>query len=70
MIVPIVCWTDGCPNRGTEVNRVHGLNPQDLDLFFEGYDESEPEDHCPLCKELGVAEDPSIEHPWELKYFE
>lgn len=56
--VPIVCLTGGCAGRGRLVNVVSGLLEEDLDSFYEGYDESCPEDYCPICGELGVADDP------------
>jgi len=58
MKVPIVCETDGCPNYGKTINWVTNIPEEDLDLFYEGYDESEPADYCQLCGEWGVAEDP------------
>lgn len=56
--VPIVCMTEGCPLRGETINVVSEIEPQYLDAFYEDYDDSSPEDHCPLCGELGVACDP------------
>ena len=57
VIIPIVCWTDGCKNFGKEINTVTDIKEEDLDLFFEGYDGSSDSDYCPICGEMGVAED-------------
>jgi hypothetical protein len=70
MIIPIVCDTQDCTKAGQEVNRVSGILPPDLDLFYEGHDGSELEDQCPVCGQAGVAEDPIFEHEWEKKYFD
>ena len=70
MIIPIVCYTPDCSNRGKAINEVCGVLPDDLDDFFMGYDEDCPEDWCPLCNMLGIAQDPLVEHVWENRYFE
>jgi len=70
VIVPIICHEPDCTNNGEVVNEVSGLNPQQLDDFYEGYDESCPEDHCPVCGKLGIAEDPLFEREWEHKYYD
>lgn len=56
--VPLVCETTGCNNSGNVVNLVSGIIPQDLDLFYEDYDGSAPEDRCPLCGQPAIAQDP------------
>ncbi|MBI3913254.1 MAG: hypothetical protein HY327_03500 [Chloroflexi bacterium] len=58
--IPVVCETDGCKNYGKLVNVVRGVPFADLDLFYENYDDSVEEDHCPICGGLGVAEDPLL----------
>ena len=70
MIIPIVCRTAGCAGAGREVNRVSGIPPPDLDLFFEGYDGSDPADQCPMCRQVGIAEDPLLEYGWEARYYD
>lgn len=55
--IPIICENIKCSNFGSIVNTVTGLNSDDADLFYEGYNGSEKEDYCPICKELAVAED-------------
>ena len=70
MKVPIVCCEPDCANNGITVNEVSKINPQDLDDFYESFDGSSPEDHCPLCGNLGVIEDPYFEHEWERKYYD
>jgi hypothetical protein len=58
MKIPIVCEIAVCPNSWRVVNVVSEIDEDNIDLFFEGYDDSEPEDHCTVCGALGVAEDP------------
>ena len=70
MIIPIVCETPGCKDRGRELNQVSGILPPDVNLFFEGYDGSELEDQCLVCGQVGVAQDPILQHQWENKYFD
>ena len=70
MIVPIICRELDCVNNGGTINQVSGLNPQDLDGFYEGYIKPEGEDYCPKCGKLGVAEDPEFEHQWERNYYD
>ena len=52
-----MCYTKGCTNYGEAINIVSGIPAYELELFYEGYDGTEPEDICPLCGESGVAED-------------
>ncbi len=70
MVVPIVCREPGCAGAGETVNEVSGINPQDLDDFYEAFGKPDPEDHCTLCGRLGIAEDPRFEHEWERKYYD
>lgn len=69
MKVPIVCYTDACSQRGSLVNMVSNISPPDLDGFYEGFMNPDPADFCPACGQLGIAEDPEIEHAWEELYF-
>ncbi len=50
--IPIVCETAQCENSGKLVNTVSGIRFEDLDLFYENYDDSVEQDHCPICGEL------------------
>ncbi len=61
MSIPILCETSDCPNNGTLINRVAGIEPGGLDLFYESYGDGDPADICPLCRELGIAIDPEEE---------
>jgi len=61
--IPIVCENKQCENCGNLVNVVRGINIEDLNLFYENYDDSVEQDHCPICGELGVAEDPILIKP-------
>ena len=70
MIVPIICENPDCKNAGQEVNRVSGILPPDVNLFYEGYDGVESEDQCPVCGEAGVVADPVLEHEWEARYYD
>ncbi len=65
MIIPIICENLDCANAGAEVNHISGINPPDLELFYESYDGSELLDHCSICGCLGIAEDPIFEHEWK-----
>ena len=58
LVVPIICENALCQNSGKLVNRVYGINTSEIDLFYENYDGSIEEDYCPICGELGIAEDP------------
>ena len=58
---PIFCETEGCWNCGRMINLVSNIPVEDLDLFYEGYDESEPADSCNVCGELGVLGEPEPE---------
>ena len=55
--IPIICETDGCRNFGFRINTIF-MAKKDLELFMEAYGHGgeEPEDICPLCGKLGVAE--------------
>ena len=46
MVVPIICREPDCVSAGETINEVSGINPQDLDDFYE---------------RLGIAEDPLFE---------
>lgn len=70
MIIPIICCEPDCTGAGEAVNEVAGINPQDLDDLYEAFDEPDPEDYCPFCGKLGIAEDPLFEHEWERKYYD
>lgn len=54
---PIICENNQCENYGNLVNLVYGIKLEDVDLFYENYDGSGEYDYCPICGELGVAED-------------
>ena len=69
MKVPIVCLTETCPNHGNLINMVSNISPPDLDMFYEAFTEPEEADFCPACGQLGLMEDPEIEHAWEELYF-
>jgi len=58
--IPIVCETDQCENNGKLINTVRGIPFEDLDLFYENYDDLVEQDHCPVCGELGVVQDPIL----------
>ncbi|MBI3537601.1 MAG: hypothetical protein HY070_08605 [Chloroflexi bacterium] len=58
--IPIICETNQCENYGKIVNVVRGIRFKDLDLFYENFDDSVEQDKCPICGELGVAEDPIL----------
>jgi hypothetical protein len=58
--IPIICENEQCSSFGKLVNVVYGITMNELDLFYENYDGSVDEDHCLICGELGVAEDPII----------
>ncbi|MBI5652024.1 MAG: hypothetical protein HZC40_16530 [Chloroflexi bacterium] len=58
--IPIVCENDQCENHGNIVNLVRGITREEIDHFYESYDESVSQDHCPICGELGVAEEPIV----------
>jgi hypothetical protein len=55
--IPIFCENDQCTNYGNLINLVHGIGLEEIDLFYENYDDSIEYDYCPMCGELGVAED-------------
>jgi hypothetical protein len=55
--IPIVCENDQCKNYGNLINLVHEIRLEDIDLFYENYDDSVEYDYCLICGELGVAED-------------
>jgi hypothetical protein len=59
--VPVICLTDGCPQRGNLIHVISGIAEDNLDLFFEGFADDCPEDYCPECRQLGVACDPVAE---------
>lgn len=63
----IVCNTEGCSNKGNELNRIlvgAGLDPcraENLSYRFQDdFDEStaKPEDYCPECHKLGALCNP------------
>ncbi|KAA0268127.1 hypothetical protein FBQ99_00155 [Chloroflexi bacterium CFX2] len=56
--IPVICENLQCPNFGNVVNMISGIPLSNMDLVYESFDGSEEEDFCPVCKELGVAEDP------------
>lgn len=56
--IPIVCENNECENYSNLINVVGEINIGDVDLFYENYDGSVENDYCPICGELGVAEDP------------
>lgn len=56
--IPIICENTQCRNFGKVINLISGIAIEDLDLFYENYDGSVEEDECPVCGEIGVAEDP------------
>lgn len=58
--IPIVCENDQCKNHGNAFNIVSGINIKDIDLFYESYDGSVEQDYCPICGQLGIAEDPIL----------
>lgn len=58
--IPIVCENNKCNNYGKIINIVSEINVDDIDLFYENYDGSVEDDYCPICGELGVAEDPIV----------
>lgn len=59
--IPVICMTEGCANRGEAVNVISGIEEEYLEAFYESFGDAEPEDYCPICGELGVAEDPELE---------
>lgn len=61
--IPIVCENNECENYGILINVVGEINIGDIDLFYENYDGSIEYDYCPICGELGVAEDPFLNLP-------
>ncbi len=54
--IPVICKNTQCSNFGNLVNKIT-LSTDNIDLFYESYDGTEQKDYCPICKELGVAED-------------
>ncbi|MCZ2128186.1 MAG: hypothetical protein LC099_10495 [Anaerolineales bacterium] len=58
--IPIVCENDECKNCGSLINIISEINIQDVDLFYENYDGSNEHDYCPICGQLGIAEDPVL----------
>lgn len=58
IVIPIICENPHCANLDNLVNVVSGITTDDMDLFYESYDGTDAEDYCPVCGELGVAEDP------------
>lgn len=63
MTIPVRCLTPGCSRIGQIINRISGIDEDELDYFYENWaDGADPEDFCPDCKQLGVAEDP-VEFP-------
>lgn len=56
--IPIICENEQCQNFGNVINVISEIAIEDLDLFYENFDDSVEEDHCIICGELGVAEDP------------
>lgn len=58
--IPIVCENSECKNYGNLINLISKLNIKDLDLFYENYDGSVEYDYCPICGQLGTAEDPIL----------
>lgn len=58
--IPVFCENAQCKNFGNLVNIISEISVEDIDLFYEGYDGSVEEDYCPVCGELGVAEDPIV----------
>ncbi|WKZ51201.1 MAG: hypothetical protein QY329_00445 [Anaerolineales bacterium] len=61
--IPIVCENGQCSNFGGTINVISEIAAEDLDLFYENYDGSVEYDYCPICGELGVAEDPILNLP-------
>lgn len=61
--IPIVCENAQCLNFGKTLNVISEIAVDDLDLFYEDYDGSVEYDYCPICGELGVAEDPILNLP-------
>ena len=66
--VPITCGNGKCSNFGNLINCVTELVEEDIDLFYEGYDGSDSADYCPLCNELGVAEDYWHDEDWRRQF--
>lgn len=58
VVIPIICENNQCSNYGKTINVISEIAEDDLDLFYENYDGSVPEDYCSVCEELGIAEDP------------
>lgn len=58
--IPIVCENSECANYGDFINVVGEITIDDINLFYENYDGSVEYDYCPICGELGVAEDPIL----------
>ncbi len=58
--IPVICENNQCENFGNLVNVVSEITTDEVDLFYENYDGSTEDDYCPICGELGVAEDPVI----------
>ena len=58
--IPIVCENERCENYGNLVNLVRGIKANEADLFYDNFNGSVEEDYCPICGELGVAEDPIL----------
>lgn len=57
IVVPITCGNSSCRNFNRLVNVISGISVEDMDLFYQSYDGSDPHDYCPVCGELGIAED-------------
>lgn len=57
IIIPIICENPQCLNFSHQINSVSEIAEDDIDLFYESYDGSDERDYCPICKNLGVAED-------------
>jgi hypothetical protein len=58
--IPIICENDQCQNFGNFINIVYDIAINRINLFYENYDGSVEDDYCPICGELGIAEDPIL----------
>lgn len=56
--IPIICENDKCKNYGELINLVREISLEGIDLFYESYgNPADEDDYCPICGQLGVAED-------------
>lgn len=58
-ILETVCETQGCENKDKVINFFY-CEPPWVDVIIEDW-RGEEEDYCPLCKQLGILQDPYLE---------